>query len=59
MQLTLDERARLDFVLTLRRRWADTLYPALRDQYDAVPQGADVAADVRAQPAYQWLQHYD
>jgi ubiquinone/menaquinone biosynthesis C-methylase UbiE len=29
IELTHDERARLDFVLALRRRWADTLYPAL------------------------------
>lgn len=36
----LDERSTLDFVLTLRRRWADTLYPALRDQYEARVAGA-------------------
>lgn len=34
MQLDHDERARIDFVLTLRRRWADTAYPALRSQYE-------------------------
>ena len=55
MDLSLDERARLDFVLTLRRRWADTLYPALRVQYDASPHGNDVAADVHALPAYPWF----
>jgi len=31
----LDNRAALEFVLTLRRRWADTLYPRLREEYDA------------------------
>jgi hypothetical protein len=31
---SLDEQAHLDFALLLRRRWADTLYPALRRQYD-------------------------
>jgi ubiquinone/menaquinone biosynthesis C-methylase UbiE len=55
MDMTLDERARLDFVLTLRRRWADTLYPALRGQYDARPHGNDVAAEVHALPAYPWF----
>jgi SAM-dependent methyltransferase len=29
LELSHDERARLDFVLALRRRWADTVYPAL------------------------------
>ncbi|MFO0449708.1 MAG: hypothetical protein ACK52I_13805 [Pseudomonadota bacterium] len=31
----LEARARIAFALTLRRRWADTLYPALRRDYDA------------------------
>ncbi|HEU4530520.1 MAG TPA: class I SAM-dependent methyltransferase [Steroidobacteraceae bacterium] len=57
----LDVAAQLDFVLTLRRRWADTLYPALRAQYDAGAQGrraADpeaIAADVHALPLYPWF----
>ena len=55
MNLSLDERARLDFVLTVRRRWADTLYPALRAQYDAAPSTGDVAADVHALPAFAWF----
>ena len=29
--------AALDFVLTLRRRWADTVYPQLRREYEAAP----------------------
>jgi len=31
--LTHPESAALDFVLTLRKRWADTVYPALHDEY--------------------------
>lgn len=33
--MILENRAALEFVLTLRRRWADTLYPRLRGEYDA------------------------
>jgi ubiquinone/menaquinone biosynthesis C-methylase UbiE len=55
-----DRQARLDFVLTLRRRWADTLYPALRRQYDppadgSASDGGSVAAAVHALPAYRWF----
>jgi len=35
MTIGLDEQAALDFVLTLRRRWADTVYPHLRETFDA------------------------
>lgn len=63
---TLDERAALDFVLTLRQRWADVLYPALRREYDravaeagpaAAPPGTGRAAVpiVRALPSYPWF----
>ncbi|MGH8137123.1 MAG: class I SAM-dependent methyltransferase [Steroidobacteraceae bacterium] len=65
MKLTLDNRAALDFVLTLRRRWADTLYPRLRAEYDT-HMGAEppntpevVAAQVHALPSYNgfaWLE---
>jgi ubiquinone/menaquinone biosynthesis C-methylase UbiE len=54
MDLDLDERARLDFVLTLRRRWADVLYPALRGQYDADLSG-DTRDAVHRQPVYPWF----
>lgn len=42
--------AALDFVLTLRRRWADTLYPRLRGEYDS--RGT---ADIHALPTYPWF----
>jgi ubiquinone/menaquinone biosynthesis C-methylase UbiE len=65
MNITLENRAALDFVVTLRRRWADTLYPCLRAQYDAKTSGVGpqapeiVAAQVRALPSYggfAWLE---
>lgn len=55
MDLTLDERSRLDFVLTLRRRWADTLYPALHAQVAADGDTADIRAVTHRQPAYPWF----
>jgi ubiquinone/menaquinone biosynthesis C-methylase UbiE len=47
IELTHDERARLDFVLALRRRWADTLYPALPRPagIDGAPPRSTVASD--------------
>lgn len=57
--------AALDFALTLRRRWADTLYPRLRAEYDAVQSrseglardvdGETLAARVHALPTYPWF----
>ena len=53
--------AALDFVLTLRRRWADTLYPNLRREFDAsgnASAGAGAAAIaplVHALPTYPWF----
>lgn len=61
MQLSLAERANLDFVLTLRRRWADTVYPALRAQYDETtgdvpPRDTKSATPViHALPSYRWF----
>ncbi|MDF7775539.1 class I SAM-dependent methyltransferase [Sphingomonas sp. AOB5] len=55
MDLTLDERSRLDFVLTLRRRWSDTVYPALQAQVDADGDVADMRAAAHRQPGYPWF----
>ncbi len=56
MDLTLDEHGRIDFVLTLRRRWADTVYPALHAQTasDALAR-SDMREAVHRQPAYPWF----
>ena len=63
--LQLADRAALDFVLSLRRRWADTLYPAVRAEWDAAdmePTAALVgiappgmAPAVHALPAHAWF----
>lgn len=56
MTLGLDERGRIDFVLTLRRRWADTVYPALRQQYAANAAANEPVPDaVHRQPAWPWF----
>lgn len=56
MDMTLDERSRLDLVLTLRRRWADTLYPALRQQFDRLSgPDTDTSTIVHGLPAYPWF----
>ncbi len=56
------DRAALDFVLTLRRRWADRLYPHLRDELEAAAEDDPLprdpralAARVHALPAYAWF----
>lgn len=63
MTMSLDDRAALDFALTLRRRWADTLYPRLCAEYDATASAAPapdmVELRVHALPSYRgfaWLE---
>lgn len=64
MTLALDERAALEFVLSLRRRWADTLYPALHDELARKGQPlsrepAQLAPLVHSLPSYpgfSWLE---
>jgi len=60
MSVSLQEEAAVDFVLTLRRRWADTVYPHLRAEFDAASMGeaerAELLADhVRRLPTYGWF----
>lgn len=58
-----DERAAMDFVLTLRKRWADVLYPALEREYDdavtrrgqAPHDGREAIPVVRDLPLYPWF----
>ena len=63
--MDIESQAALDFVLTLRRRWADTVYPQLRAEYDAEAQDdrpnapEAIAARVHALPSYNafaWLE---
>jgi SAM-dependent methyltransferase len=58
----LEASAALDFVLTLRRRWADVLYPNLRREFEDRSGGAhsgeeatDIAPAVHALPTYPWF----
>ena len=62
-----DERASMDFVLTLRRRWADTLYPAPKRQYEAAVAdrdeapadghaAAEVMHDLELYPWFSWME---
>jgi len=57
----LEARARIAFALTLRRRWADTLYPALRRDYDAATRERppttpfEAATAARTLPLYRWF----
>lgn len=57
MQAGLAEQASVDFVLALRRRWADTLYPAMGRQYreQLAAVGTLDEPAVRALPAYPWF----
>jgi len=64
--LTHPESAALDFVLTLRKRWADTVYPALHDEYrervGAGPapatraEAARLVHDLELYPWFAWLE---
>ncbi|MEU1807429.1 class I SAM-dependent methyltransferase [Micromonospora aurantiaca (nom. illeg.)] len=62
-RLTLDERSAVDFVLGLRKRWADTVYPALREEYGTTGASATTVADagqvLRGLPLYPWFSHLE
>ncbi|MFJ6567723.1 class I SAM-dependent methyltransferase [Streptomyces sp. NPDC091292] len=62
-QLTLDERSAVDYVLTLRKRWSDTVYPALAAEYAATGPAAgtvDRATDrMRELSLYPWYSHLE
>src|SRR5690625_7967353 len=64
-QLKFDERSLLDFVLALRQRWADTVYPALRKQYEDVTnpkevrsleQATNIVHDLPLYPWFSWME---
>lgn len=66
MTRPISDQARLDFALTLRRRWADSLYPQLRSEYDSARSSGistesigSVATIIHALPSYgsfAWLE---
>jgi ubiquinone/menaquinone biosynthesis C-methylase UbiE len=62
-RLTLDERSALDFILGLRKRWADTVYPALVEEHQAreqQPGSVDEAVDqLHRLSLYPWFSHLE
>lgn len=62
-RLTLDERSAVDFVLGLRRRWSDTVYPALVEEFAAAGArpGSVTEADtpLHSLRLYPWFSHLE
>jgi ubiquinone/menaquinone biosynthesis C-methylase UbiE len=62
-RLTLDERSAVDFVLGLRKRWADTVYPALAAEFDAAGRPAqtvdEAGRQLRELSLYPWFSHLE
>lgn len=64
MTTAIEDKAALDFVLALRRRWADTIYPKLRAEFDTAggdqaKSPEDLADTIHALPSYggfAWLE---
>ena len=65
MTLPIETQAELDFVLMLRRRWADVLYPRVCEEYaqltdDSQPADAQAVAErvhrLNAYAAFAWLE---
>lgn len=54
--MKLDQASRLDFVLTLRRRWSDTLYPALAEQVSVAGGDAAAADSLAVHRWFAWLE---
>ncbi|MEA1648065.1 class I SAM-dependent methyltransferase [Nitrospirillum sp. BR 11164] len=62
MALAIEDRAALDFVLSLRRHWAGTVYPRLRADFDAAAPSPALVNDpeslaplVHGLPTYPWF----
>ncbi|OEU96537.1 class I SAM-dependent methyltransferase [Streptomyces oceani] len=62
-QLTLDERSSVDFILTLRKKWAGEVYPALVEEYTATGAPADTVGEaenrLRELSLYPWFSHLE
>jgi ubiquinone/menaquinone biosynthesis C-methylase UbiE len=62
-RLTLDERASVDFILSLRKRWSDTVYPALTGELaatGATPQTpAEAEEPLHRLDTYPWFSHLE
>ena len=61
--LTLDERSSADFILSLRKRWADTVYPAFIDEFNnsgkkiSTPQEGEIV--LKSMALYPWFSHLE
>jgi ubiquinone/menaquinone biosynthesis C-methylase UbiE len=62
-RLTLDERSAVDFILGLRKRWADTVYPALVGEFESAGQPVETVVDAERQlhqlSLYPWFSHLE
>lgn len=62
-RLKLDQRAAADFVLSLRKRWADVLYPAFIDEAReaglAPRDAAEAQAMTKGLATYPWFSHME
>jgi ubiquinone/menaquinone biosynthesis C-methylase UbiE len=61
--LTLDERSSADFILALRKRWADTVYPAFISEFNgsgiqvSSPQEGEIK--LKEMSLYPWFSHLE
>ena len=61
--LTLDEKSSAQFILSLRKRWADTVYPAFISEIGASgikvssPQEGEIK--LRQMTLYSWFSHLE
>ncbi|MBC9734627.1 class I SAM-dependent methyltransferase [Nocardioides marmotae] len=62
-RLTLDERSTVDFVLGLRKRWSDAVYPTLAAEYAETGATAETPEQVEPVmhqlPSYPWFSHLE
>lgn len=63
-RLTLDERSAVDFVLGLRKRWSDTVYPAMVAEFDSKSKKrpetvAEAENAIKDLSLYPWFSHLE
>ncbi|MCR1783741.1 methyltransferase domain-containing protein [Nocardioides carbamazepini] len=62
-RLTLDERSTVDFILGLRKRWSDAVYPTLAAEFAETGAPADspeqVGQVMHGLPSYPWFSHLE
>ncbi len=61
--LTLDERSSADFILSLRKRWADTVYPAFINEYENSGEQVSTPEEgerkLKKMALYPWFSHLE